>query len=331
MRKKRTFLWLGIGAAAAGGAAWLGLPYISPDLPGPKGVAVAQAGARQDAASEPRWTKLPAREGIGKPAGELFFPHSWAPAEVKPAASAGASVPAKPTPPPMPYRIAGKVVAAGVPQIVLAKGDSIVTVREGDKLDDGYRIESIKRDHVVMLYMPLGMRERLPLSATFIIDESYADAEPVAPAPTQAIAPLPTSEAAVDSHPAQLRWEGPEEVKAGDAFNVALKLTSDQTLRSVPLQVSFDAALLEPVNVRPGKLFADGLFSYRINPEGSIFVGASGKGTVAADAEILVLTFKPLRSGETAELTVSSMLLQDAAGSAIAHDHPAAFRTAIVQ
>jgi hypothetical protein len=231
----------------------------------------------------------------------------------------------------MPYRIAGKVVAAGEPQIVLAKGDAILTVREGDKLDDGYRIESIKRDQVILLYMPLGVREKLPINATFIIDESYAEASPAAPGPVRAIAPTQSSAPAVDSHAAELRWEGPERVKAGDAFNVALKLTSGQTLRSVPLQVSFDAALLEPVNVRLGKLFADGLFSYRINPAGSIVVGASGKETAAADAEILVLTFKPLRSGETAELKISSMLLQNAAGSTIAHNQPAAFRTTIVQ
>jgi len=130
--------------------------------------------------------------------------------------------------------------------------------------------------------------------------------------------------------PAQLRWDGPERVKAGDAFNVALKVTSGQALRAVPLQLSFDAALLEPLGVRPGGLFAGGLFSYRINPAGSIFVGASGKGAVAADADILVVTFKPLRPGET-ELKISSMHLQSAAGSAIAHDQPAAFRTAITQ
>jgi hypothetical protein len=35
--------------------------------------------------------------------------------------------------------------------------------------------------------------------------------------------------------------------------------------------------------------------------------------------------------GATAELTVSSLLLQGAAGRAIAHDRPAAFRTTIVQ
>jgi hypothetical protein len=83
--------------------------------------------------------------------------------------------------------------------------------------------------------------------------------------------------------------------------------------------------------VRAGGFFADGMFSYRVNPGGSIFVGASGKGAVPADAELLVVTFRPILPGATAELTLSSLILQGASGRTIAHDRPAAFRTAIVQ
>jgi len=53
---------------------------------------------------------------------------------------------------------------------------------------------------------------------------------------------------------------------------VALKLTSDQPVRASPLQLSFDAKLLEAVAVRPGGFFSDGSFTYRVNPGGSIFV-----------------------------------------------------------
>jgi len=44
----------------------------------------------------------------------------------------------------------------------------------------------------------------------------------------------------------------------------------------------------------------------------------------------MVVTFRPIRSGD-AELRLSSLALQGAAGRAIAHEPPAAFRTAIVQ
>jgi hypothetical protein len=136
---------------------------------------------------------------------------------------------------------------------------------------------------------------------------------------------------ATEAGPAQLRFEGPGQVSAGKPFNVALKVTSGQAVRASPLQLSFDAKLLEPVNVRAGGFFAGGNFSYRVGPAGSIFVGASGKGAVPADAEFLIVTFKPIQAGSTAELKLSSLILQGAAGRAIVHDQPAAFRTAVVQ
>jgi hypothetical protein len=82
----------------------------------------------------------------------------------------------------MPYRVAGKVFLEGPPQIVLAKGDSIVTVREGDTLEDGYRVEAIHREHLTLFYLPLGVREDVPVTWTFIIDEPLAEAAPE-PAP----------------------------------------------------------------------------------------------------------------------------------------------------
>jgi len=120
-------------------------------------------------------------------------------------------------------------------------------------------------------------------------------------------------------------------VQAGNPFEVALKLTSDQAVRGSPLQLSYDARLLEPVAVRAGEFFADGSFTYRVSPDGSILVGAFGKGEVPADAEFLVVTFKPIGSGGVAELNISSMVLQGAAGSAVVHEPVVAFRTSITQ
>jgi hypothetical protein len=82
--------------------------------------------------------------------------------------------------------------------------------------------------------------------------------------------------------------------------------------------------------VRAGDLFAGGTFSYRVNPSGSIFVGASGPGRAASNSDSLIVTFRPIASGP-AELKVSSLLLQGDAGGTIAHEPPAAFRAAVVQ
>jgi hypothetical protein len=92
----------------------------------------------------------------------------------------------------MPYRLAGKLIEEGGAQVVLAKGDSVITAREGATLEDGYRIEAIGRDEVTLLYVPLGLRQTLPMTSSLVIDR---------PATATAAA----TAAAADTSPAQLR------------------------------------------------------------------------------------------------------------------------------
>jgi cohesin domain-containing protein len=247
------------------------------------------------------------------------------------AAPQAAAPAAPPAPPPMPYRVAGQIAHDGSAHVVLAHGDRVFTVREGQTLDEGYRVESIRADGVTLVYVPLDAREHLAAAPTVLrVSPASAAVAQVSKSAPAAETPVAAGEPRA-VRPAQLRWEGPERVHAGSNFNVSLKLTSDQPVRASPMQLSFDAKLLEAVSVRPGGFFSKGSFTYRVNPGGSIFVGASGTGEVPADAEFLIVTFKPIRSGTTAELKVSSLVLQGAAGRTITHEPPAAFRTAIVQ
>jgi general secretion pathway protein D len=236
------------------------------------------------------------------------------------------AAPVAPTPPPMPYRVAGQVVREGAAHVVLAAGDRVITVRAGEKLDDRYVVESIGAEGVTLLYEPLGVREKLPFNSALGLDVPLAKSA-LAPAEVPAV---PAQQAAGgESKPARLRWDGPASVKAGDTFDVALRVTSERPVRASPLSLSFDAKLLEPVNVRPGDFFSSGSFNYRINPAGSIFVGALSPGAAAKDAEFVVVTFRPIRAGATAELRLSSFALHGIAGGTIAHDRPADFRAAI--
>jgi hypothetical protein len=322
VRKKTLLGWgivAGIGAAAAvllPGEAWRTDPVAV------KSSAVA-SGA-QPPADASRFAALPSREGFSKLRRDLFA----APAPAARTASApahtaqAAPAPAPVVAPPMPYRVAGQVVRNGVPQVVLARDDRVLIVREGEVLEGGYRVESVKADGVTLLYTPLDIREHLAFTPVL---------PSAAPRPVAAVPPAAVPAPAADARAVQLRWEGPEQVRAGSNFNVALKITSHQPVRGSPLQLSYDAKLLEPVAVRAGDFFADGSFTYRVNPGGSIFVGAFTNGGVAADAEFLVVTFKPIRSGATAELTLSSMVLQGAAGRALLHEPLGAFRTSITQ
>lgn len=99
---------------------------------------------------------------MGRPQGEPFGPQSWTPA--RPAVAA-APVAAAPSAPPMPYRVAGQMVLEGGAQVVLAKGDRILTVREGETLEDGYRVEAVKADGVTLVYVPMNVRETLPFNS----------------------------------------------------------------------------------------------------------------------------------------------------------------------
>jgi hypothetical protein len=314
--RKRILAWVIVGGAAAAAAAVL-LPEATPP---DEVVQPVRPEARGEGKAEPgRFAALPERESIGRQKGELFGSRSWAPPPAPPKAPPPVveAAPPAPTPPPMPYRVAGQVVHDGTAQVVLAKGDRVVTVREGQLLEDGYRVESIRADGVTLVYVPLDARQHIPAATALAL----AEAPPAKAAEQKA--------AVADTRPAQLRWEGPERVQAGNNFNVALKLTSHQPVRATPLQLSFDDKLLEPVAVRPGGFFAPGSFSYRVNPGGSIFVGGFGKGTTATDAEFVIVTFKPIRSGTTAELKLSSVVLQGAAGRAIAHEPLASFKTSV--
>ena len=288
--RKRLLIALLIAGAAAFAVSWF------PAVPTSSTSSTAQQ-ARPVAWKDPlAWQE---RAQLGEPRGHLF----GVPAAPAVPSAAVPQAPAAPAPPPMPYRVAGRVVRAGVSEVLLAGDSTLFPVQEGDTLEGGYRVESIGADEITLLYLPLGVRQRLPVFA-----------------------------ATPGSRQAQLRWEGPERVKAGAPFTVVLRVTSAEPLRTSPLQVSFDAELLEPVSVRPGKLFVEG-FAYRVGTDGTIVVGASGRGRdpghVAADAELVVFVFKPLRPAAATELKLTSFVLQGAVGKPVAAEQPGAYRASI--
>jgi hypothetical protein len=98
------------------------------------------------------------------------------------------------------------------------------------------------------------------------------------------------------------------------------------------MQLRVDTDRFEVVTVKPGKLpnGTDPSFSYRMNADGSIFVGASvQQASAVADTELLALTLKPLKPAPSAEVSIASLNLQGAAGRPIPHAQLAAFRTTI--
>ena len=314
MRQKKLLAALVVSpavAAAAGG--FFLLPHEPSAVPG----AAASATQAEAPSAERPIAALPARELPGEPRGILMV--TPAPEPARPVAAEAPVRPVKPAAPPMPYRVAGRLFDVSGGDVLLAKGDRVLAVRVGDILEDLYRVESIRSDAVTLVYLPLGTPENLPIAPLLVTPPSAA---PGAEASTTPAAGSPTA--------ARMRWEGPASVQDGETFDVALKLTSAQAVRSLPLQLSFDAKVLEPVGARAGSFFGDGgNLDYRISPNGSILVGPSDTLATGSDADFIVLTFRPIRGAATAELSVTSVTLRDADGRAVALERPPAFRLPI--
>lgn len=271
----------------------------------------SSAGAPVARANSPESLQLPERRGLSQARGELF---GAPPPPPQPVATA-ASAPVVQVAPPMPYRFAGRVRKGGEEEFLLSKGELVFPVKEGDTIDGTYKVVAVKPDGIELVYLPLGTTERIMVS-------SVLDVTP----PALAAAPAPVA----DAKPAQLRWDGPKQVSAGGNFTVALHVSTQQPLRAAPMQLRYPPGVLEPVEVRPGKFIGNGSFSYRVSPDGSIFVGATTPSVApGADAELVIVTFKSLKAGATAEISMSALSLQGLAGRAIAHEQFASFRAPI--
>lgn len=315
-------------------AAVVALVVLLPEKEAARAPAGAAAtGGAQPQADASRGLQLPERAGLSRSRGELFGSPPL-PRQVQAAEKVEA-----PVAPPLPYRFAGKVRNGGEEQVLVSKGDLVFVIKEGETLDGAYRVLKIGADKIELLYLPLNSRDTILVNSTLDVEQP-APIAVAAAAPAATVTPItpppasaPLASASGDSGgPAQLRWDGPKQVRAGDNFSVALRVSSDQPLRAAPMQLRFAPDILEALNVRPGKFFDQGNFAYRVNAEGSIFVGATAPGSPPGrDAELLVVTFKPIKAGATAELNVSSLSLQGVAGRMLAHDQVVAFRVPITQ
>ncbi len=127
---------------------------------------------------------LPERQSISKVRSNPFEARSWAPPPLPPAPpqAVGSSAP------PNPYRFAGTARYGGSLKILLARGDTLIEVREGEPIDDVYQVRSADPEGVTLVYAPLGIEQRVPSSSA----PGYGDAgsAPVAAAQLEPGPPL---------------------------------------------------------------------------------------------------------------------------------------------
>ena len=338
-------------ALLAGAAVWVAIDLRGPVAPTP--AKAPASGASQEPehaaapASEAKRPGFPARSALGRIAADPFSAQAWLPRR-KPAV---VSEPPAAVVPPLPYRFAGQFHRESGIEVYVARGEEIFPVKEGDTLDGQYKVDAVSATEVSFVHIPSGTRQTLQFSALKERELTAQGGPPQArtlasappfppPSPVAKLIPAPAAGASADNSipgktaPAQLRWEGPASARAGASFNVSLRVTSGEQIRAAPMQLRFDPAVLESVAVRPGRYFSaekTGSFGYRVNSDGSIFVGVSNQTPASAsDAEMLVLTFKSIKAGAAAEISVASLNLQGAAGRTIAYGSLTPFKTTII-
>jgi hypothetical protein len=95
----------------------------------------------------------------------LFAPHSWH-VEPPPAPLPPPPPPPAPTAPPLPYSYVGQYTPQGDATVYfLANADRVIDAHLGDQIDGIYTFESADANQLIFNYMPLNIRQSLPVGA----------------------------------------------------------------------------------------------------------------------------------------------------------------------
>jgi hypothetical protein len=145
-----------------------------------------------------------------------------------------------PKAPPLPYQYDGSGQVQGQSFVFLRRQDRSFRVSPGDTIEGTYSVEAVARDHVVLRYLPLGVRQVLMY-------------QPGAEPPPEIVAVPGTRE------PVVLRVAMPSEVALGQEFVVTLALPGAGAVKAT-VEVSYDAEVLGTVGAdvrRPGRAVVD--------------------------------------------------------------------------
>lgn len=128
--------------------------------------------ARAAVRDAPRQTQSPAapvslrsellqRESADLEIDNIFAARSWyvPPPPPKPLP------PPPPTAPPMPFTYMGKLEEQGRTVVFLSREGVNYSVEQGDQIEGTYRVEAISPHAVILTYLPLDIRQTLPIGA----------------------------------------------------------------------------------------------------------------------------------------------------------------------
>lgn len=111
----------------------------------------------------------------------------------------------------------------------------------------------------------------------------------------------------------QLKWQGPGAVHVGEQFTLTLQMSSEQPLQGLPLVLSFDPKLMQPIAVQEGAYFKQGggstAFSHRLDlSQGKVFAAITRDGAngVNGRGDIVHIAFRALAPAASASIALSS-------------------------
>ena len=190
MRTALKFSLLAAALAAAGALAYSysGTKKTAPrEAPARHAAATATTAAANPAAPEgPAGPTLPSRGGLAETGTPLFSSQSWEPPPPKVKAGPPPPPP-KPVAPPLPYTFAGRMLQDGTVYVFLARGDRVITAKQGDLVEGAYRVDSITETQVGLTYVPLNEKQTLAVVSSLPRALSpFAEPRPSAPVPQRA-------------------------------------------------------------------------------------------------------------------------------------------------
>lgn len=107
---------------------------------------------------------LAMREAAAAPAiVDIFAVRTWEPPP-PPVVAPPPAPPVPPEPPPLPFVFLGRIVEAGKgAAYLLNERGAVRIVRVGDRLAGGYLVEDDKAGRLVFVYLPMKIRQTLPI------------------------------------------------------------------------------------------------------------------------------------------------------------------------
>ena len=118
----------------------------------------AQPQGRAAAAPEIDLARL-ARADAPAPGTDPFAPRSFAPAPKAQPASGRAA----PSAPPLPFTYIGKLTQDGRTEVFVLRGEELISIAAGQKIDAQYRVDAISDARIAFTYLPLKSRQTLEL------------------------------------------------------------------------------------------------------------------------------------------------------------------------